>query len=186
LSPSRTVVRCRVQYPCSPCFSLDYPSIADLIIFTVRNLIRRHPTINDKGLPTRFTPYQRRPPSFLSRILENPSSAFADILWSTTRPRLSRGYATTVAQGRHSTRLVLSLRVPSSRVQIYPVTAVGQSRMPTRDRGITIAYCSRGSASVVYSIRRKGSNESSKLQRGIKIVVVVAIENLENSELFVP
>jgi hypothetical protein len=87
---------------------------------------------------------------------------------------------------RHSTRLLLSLRVPSSRVQIYPVTAVGQGRMPTRDRGITIAYCSRGSASVVYSIRRKGSNGSSKLQRGIQVVVVVAIENLENSELFVP
>jgi hypothetical protein len=63
--------------------------------------------------------------------------------------RLSRGYGTTVDRGRHSTRLLLFLRVPSSRVQTCPATAVGQSRIPTQDRGVTIAYCSRGSTSVV-------------------------------------
>jgi hypothetical protein len=41
-----------------------------------------------------------------------------------------------------------------------------------------------GERSLEYS--RKGWNESSKWRRGIKVIVVVAIENLENSELFVP
>jgi hypothetical protein len=82
-SSSLSVDHCGVGWNCGDLEVCEAKKTLVMPMFrqrdNVRNLIRLHPTIDDKGLPTRFTPYRRRPPSFLSRILEHPSSAFADI-----------------------------------------------------------------------------------------------------------
>ena len=74
-----------------------------------------------------------------------PSPRFHGCLPNST---LTRDYAIAVDRGRHSTRFLLFSRIPTSRVRTYSATAVSQGRVPVRDRGHDVVYCSRKRLSV--------------------------------------
>ena len=123
----------------------------------VRDLIRPTPTISySTPPPTTTIPTSNTLWAIDERSHAGPRDR---IPWTTYRPSPrsydrrprpgpTRKYAIAVDRGRHSTRFLLFSRIPTSRVRTYSATAVSQGRVPVRDRGHDVVYCSRKRLSV--------------------------------------